>query len=154
MQSADQSSGDACGGSHTQRPSGPPGVSHPADDRCADGSAAQRNSQSNGHHASPHERIRGQLRQTVRSVGEGQRGHAGQSQSCAVRCIQVPTYPATLAFTIRLRRAFPAIKASLEASGAEFRSCGMQTFYNCKTHNFKGSFNDQLGGLIEAKSDS
>lgn len=58
------------------------------------------------------------------------------------------------AFQVQLRRAFEAIKNSLVASGASFADVvQMQTFHNCNTPNFKGSFTDQLNALIAVKAE-
>jgi enamine deaminase RidA (YjgF/YER057c/UK114 family) len=58
------------------------------------------------------------------------------------------------AFKVQLRRAFKAIGNSLAATGAGFADVvQLQTFHNCKSANFKGSFTDQLGALIEVKSE-
>ena len=58
------------------------------------------------------------------------------------------------AFKMQLRRAFTAIGNSLKASGARFADVvQMQTFHNCKTQNFTGTFTEQLETLNAVKSE-
>ncbi len=58
------------------------------------------------------------------------------------------------AHKVQLRRAFKAINASLVAAGADFSHVvQLQTFHNCKTPNFSGDFNDQLGAMLAVKAE-
>lgn len=58
------------------------------------------------------------------------------------------------AHKVQLRRAFAAINASLVAAGASFADVvQLQTFHNCKTPNFTGSFSDQLTAMLEVKAE-
>lgn len=58
------------------------------------------------------------------------------------------------AFKVQLRRAFSTIKASLEASGADFSHVvQMQTFHNCKTPYFQGDFRAQLNAMLVVKAE-
>ena len=57
------------------------------------------------------------------------------------------------AFEKQLVRGFQAIKNSLAATGAEMTQIvQLQTFHNCKTPNFTGSFTDQLVAMINVKN--
>ncbi len=50
---------------------------------------------------------------------------------------------------MQLRRGFTAIRNSLRAAGADMNQIvQMQSFHNCKTTNFSGTFNDQLGAML------
>ncbi len=58
------------------------------------------------------------------------------------------------AFKVQLRRAFTAIGNSLAATGADFSHVvQMQTFHNCHTKHFSGTFEAQIDAFIAVKAE-
>lgn len=58
------------------------------------------------------------------------------------------------AFKIQLRRAFTAIGNSLAATGADFSDVvQLQTFHNCHTKHFSGTFEAQIDAFIAVKAE-